>query len=196
MKLLTVKYDGVCKKCGAALVVGQQAAYERITGIFCPGCAPTDPEAIRAYRQERVNAKAERYQGWADKRRERAASVFKADSWADGDTAFNTQPGPIPGRAQMIARHHRQFESLQVAENMESKAASLRAPVAVKGDAAARDERARLKVLEWLKVGMTVECGFFAPAVVLKINKNTARVKIVGCVDESVRQLIYISRIA
>lgn len=79
---------------------------------------------------------------------------------------------------------------------MESKAASLRAPVAVKGDAAARDERARLKVLEWLKVGMTVECGFFAPAVVLKINKNTARVKIVGCVDESVRQLIYISRIA
>jgi hypothetical protein len=193
MKTITVKYDGVCRKCGAALVIGQQAAYERITGMFCHGCVPTDPEEIRAYRQERADAKAERYQGWADKRRKRAASVFKADSWADGNTAFNTQPGHIPGRAQMIARHDRQFESLRTAEKFEDKAASFRAPVAVKGDAAARDERARLKVLEWLRVGMVVDCGYCAPVTILKINKKTARVK--SQFGESVRELIFISRI-
>jgi len=191
MRTITVKYDGACTKCGAALAVGQQAAYERSMGMFCPGCAPTDTEAIRAYRQARADAKAAKYQGWADKRKGKAAAVFKADSWAHGDTAFNTQPGRIPERSRMIERHDRQFESLRTAASMEAKAASLRAPVAVKGDAAKRDEACRLRVLNWLKVGMVVDCGYAAPVTVLKINRKSARVK--SQFGESIRDLIFIS---
>ena len=52
MRAIIVKYDGECRKCGATLPVGVDAIYERHIGVFCPGCAPTDPEEIRAYRQE------------------------------------------------------------------------------------------------------------------------------------------------
>lgn len=191
MKILNVKYEGACKKCGAALTIGQQAAYERITGIFCLGCFPTEPEEIRAFRQERADAKADRLQGWADKRKERAAGVFKADSWTHGDTAFNTQPGYIPERSRMIARHDKQFESLHIAEKMEQKAESLR-HATVKGDAARRDEAHRLYVLEWLKVGMIVDCGYANLVEVVKINAKTAKVK--SPFGLSNRELIFISK--
>ena len=190
MRTITVKYDGVCKKCGAALVVGQQAAYERASGIFCPGCAPTDTEEIRAYRQERADAKADKYEGWAAKRRERAAAVLKADEWARGDYAFNTQPGHIPGRQGMNDRHDRQYESLETAQRFEAKAESLR-HVRVKGDAAARDEAVRLRVLSWIKVGMMVNGFGQKSCEVLKINKNTARIR--GQGSDYNERLIFLS---
>ena len=181
MRILIVKWAAVCTKCGAELAVGTDAAYEKRTGIFCPACAPTDPEEIREYRQQKADAKAERYQSWAVKRREKAAAVFKRDEWARGDIAFCTQPGHIPGRTQMISRHERQFESLQKADEMEEKAASLR-HVVVKGDAARRTERERAGVLTWLKVGMLVYTPFSqVDCEVLKINKKTVKLRGATC---------------
>ena len=68
MREILVKYSGDCAKCGETLEVGAKAVYERRVGIFCSGCAPTDPEEIRAVRQEGADRKADRLQGWADKR--------------------------------------------------------------------------------------------------------------------------------
>jgi len=192
MRTLISKYPGTCKKCGAAFAVGQEIAHEKMTGTFCPGCAPTDSEEIRKYRQERANAKAARYEGWAAKRRENANTVFKADEWAVGNTAFCTQPGKIPERERMNARHQRQYESLQVASHLESRAAGLR-HIRVKGDADRRNESIRLKVLEWIKPGMMVDCGYYAPVEVLKVNKKTATVKSESG-GISTRELIFITK--
>lgn len=72
--------------------------------------------------RERREARAERLRGWAAKRETTAAAVFKADEHYTGDHAFNTQPGHIPERARLIARHDRQFESLRKAQSMASRA--------------------------------------------------------------------------
>ena len=55
MRAITVIYKGNCYKCGADLEVGTKAEYEKKTGIFCPGCAPTDKEDIRRYRQNKAD---------------------------------------------------------------------------------------------------------------------------------------------
>lgn len=178
MRTLINKYAGNCRKCGAELPEGSQVAYERKIGIFCPSCAPADgSEELRGYRQEARDTKAARYEEWAGKRRAKAESVFKADSWAHGDTAFNTQPGRIPERDRMIARHERQFESLRKAESMEAKAESLRQPVAVKGDAERRHEARREAMRQILKPGMMVNALSVEPVQVLKVNKKTATLK-------------------
>ncbi len=180
MRTLINRYAGNCRKCGAELPEGSQVVYERKIGIFCPSCAPADSsEELRTYRQEARDSKAARYEEWAAKRREKAAAVFKADSWAHGNTAFNTQPGRIPERERMIARHERQYESLDKAESMEAKAEALRRPVAVKGDAERRREALTAKVLEWIKVGSKVTGPFIRGAfgTVVKVSKKTAIVK-------------------
>lgn len=76
-------------------------------------------------RRERLARKAERLRGWAAKREERAAAVFKAGEPFRGDIAFNTQPGHIPERARINAREHRAFESMRKAEGMEGRAAGI-----------------------------------------------------------------------
>jgi hypothetical protein len=60
---------------------------------------------------------------------------------------------------------------------MRGKAASLRAPVRVKGDAEKRQEKDRKYVRGWIQVGMVVDCGFAAPGTVLKVNQKTAKIK-------------------
>lgn len=72
--------------------------------------------------RERKEAKAERLRGWAAKREEKAATVFKDGERFQGDIAFNTQPGRIPFREKLIARENRAFESLQKARNMDARA--------------------------------------------------------------------------
>ena len=72
--------------------------------------------------RERRERRAERLRGWADKREQRAAQVFKASEPFRGDIAFNTQPGHIPFRARLIASEDRAHESLAKAHAMSSKA--------------------------------------------------------------------------
>lgn len=176
MRQIIVKYDGVCTKCGAALTVSQAAMYEKTTGIFCPGCEPTDPEAIRAYRQARANRKADRYEEWARKREQTAEAKLNSYPTMRHDWAFITQPGRIVARERMNRSDERAFESLKKAEEMREKAEGLR-HVRVKGDAARLDEAIRQNVLTWIKPGMTVHSGITGNCEVLKVNQKTAKVK-------------------
>jgi phage shock protein A len=81
------------------------------------------------YRDQR-EGRAERLREWAGKREERAAAVIKAGEPYRGDTAFNTQPGHIPFRAQLIAREDRARESLAKAASMQSRAAGIEGQLA------------------------------------------------------------------
>jgi len=72
MRQIQVKYESECKKCGAVLGVGTPAMYEKSMGCFCLGCEPKEVEDIRAFRLEKAKRKAERYEGWAAKRKEKA----------------------------------------------------------------------------------------------------------------------------
>ena len=72
--------------------------------------------------RERREARAERLQGWAAKREQRAAAVFTAGEPFTSDNAFSTQPGHIPFRARLIAREDRAHESLGKAASMRSRA--------------------------------------------------------------------------
>lgn len=176
MRPITVKYQGECQKCGATLIAGKQAIYERHVGLFCPTCGPKDTEEIRAYRQEAADHKADKYEDWAAKRREKASAQLNSYPEIRHDIAFCTQPGRIPSRDRMNKADGRAFESLQVAEGFERKAESLR-HVRVKGDAEKRWQGLRDLNTNRFKVGDIVECGVYAPGKILKINRKTAKIE-------------------
>ena len=175
MRSLIVKYQGECARCGNTLEVGETADYEKPTGIFCPGHFPTDPEEIRAFRVKKAEAKAARYDAWADKREARANAQLNSNPEIRHDIAFITQPGRIPMRERMNKSDERAYESLNKADRMREKAASIR-NVRVKGDAARRDEAKRAAVDEWIKPGMDVQSPHYGGTIVLKVNKKSVRV--------------------
>ena len=175
MRQITIKYQGECRKCGATLAVGATAIYERRVGIFCPECEPADTEEIRTYRREAADRKADKYEEWAGKRREKASAQLNSYPEVRHDYAFITQPGRIPFRDRMNRADGRAFESLQVAERMEAKADSLR-HVRVKGDAEKRWQGLRNLNTTRFKVGDTVDTGIYGRGVILKINKKTAKI--------------------
>lgn len=76
-------------------------------------------------RRERLTAKVERREEWANRRREEAAALLKRNEPYRGDYAFNTQPGHIPERARAIRREDRAFEHLRTAQHHDAKASGL-----------------------------------------------------------------------
>jgi len=179
MRAIIVKYSGECRKCGVFLSIGSDAIYERHIGLFCPSCAPTDSEEIRNYRQEAANHKADRYDDWASKRREKASTQLNSYPEIRHDIAFITQPGRIPFRDRMNRADGKAFESLQVAERMESKAVSLR-HVRVKGDAEKRWQGLRDLNINRFKVGDIVNTGIYGQGTILKLNRKTAKIGSTG----------------
>jgi len=175
MKPIIVKYQGECRKCGATLDVGDKAIYERHIGLFCSQCEPTDTEEIRTYRQEAADSKADKYESRASKRREKASAQLNSYPEIRHDIAFITQPGRIPFRDRMNKADSRAFESLQVAERMESKAESLR-HVRVKGDAEKRWQGLRDLNMTRFKIGDAVDTGIYGRGTILKLNKKTAKI--------------------
>lgn len=175
MRQITVKYQGECRKCGTTLAVGDWAIYERRVGIFCPKCEPTDTGEIRAYRQEAANRKADKYEGWAQKRTDKAMATLNHNRIYTSDIAFNTQPGHIPLRARVIKQNDRAYESLGIAKHLNEKAESLR-HVRVKGDAEKRWQGLRDLNLVRFKVGDKVNTGIYGKGTILKINKKTAKI--------------------
>jgi hypothetical protein len=179
MRKITLRYSGSCRKCGATLPAGAQAVYERRVGIFCPADAPTDPEEIRALRQEAADKRAAKYEEWADKRRDNAEAVLKRNEGFTKDFAFNTQPGHIPIRARIIAQNDKAVESLQTAKRFEAKAKDLR-QVRVAGDAERARQAKRDAIRPLLRVGMAVHTGLYGPGIMKRINKKTATVEKTG----------------
>jgi hypothetical protein len=176
MRALINKYSGECRKCGKTLEVGSNVVYEKHVGIFCPPCAPTDAEEIRAYRQAAADKRADKYEEWAGKREAKAEALYKPTERYNGDTAFWTQPGRIIARERVFSAREKSFEETKTAERFRSKADSLR-HVVVKGDAAKADEARRVIVRGWIKPGMMVDtchCGILK---VLKVNKKTATIE-------------------
>ena len=177
MRQIVVRYEGDCRKCGASLAIGENAIYERRIGLFCLTCAPVDSEDIRKYRQEAANKKADKYDEWAAKRKEKAEAVLSHNMETyRGDHAFNTQPGHIPARARVIRQDDKAFESLQVAHKMEQKAAGLR-HVRVEGDAERSWQKKCDEVRAKISIGSIVNAAWYGKCEVLKINKKTARLK-------------------
>jgi len=179
MRNIKVKYSGTCRKCGAELNIGNDAVYERHIGVFCPDCAPTDTEEIRAYRQEAADHKADKYEEWAGKRVKKATATLNHNRTYTDDIAFNTQPGRFPLRTRVIKQNDNAYESLAIAEHFKEKSKSLR-HVRVKGDAEKKWQAKRDFNLSWLKVGMLVNTGIYGEGVVQKINKKTARISNTG----------------
>lgn len=177
MRQLISKYKSDCRKCGKEIEIGQAIMYEKFTGVFCPGCEPTNPEEIRAYRQERADRKAERLRGWADKRKVDANRVLDYNhEHYTGDVAFMTQPGHIPGRERIFNQNHRACESLNIARKMESKADNI-SKVRVRGDAETEHQRKRDFMTANCKTGDTILWIGNVPLEIVKINKKTFTLK-------------------
>ncbi len=176
MRELIVKYSGECKKCGNVLEIGSPAMYEKSMGIFCLGCEPKEVEEIREYRQAKADIKADRYEGWAEKREKKAEAALNSFPSIRHDWAFITQPGHIPARARMIAADDRAYESLHVAEGMRAKAESLR-NVRVAGDAERKRQAHREKMDLIVHKGSRVEDVCFGQGEVIGVYPKSYRIK-------------------
>jgi hypothetical protein len=179
MRQITLRFSGTCRKCGTTLPAGACAVYERRVGIFCPADAPSDPEEIRAYRQDSADRKAEKYEEWAKKRRDDSEAVLKRNEVFTKDIAFHTQPGHIPIRGRIIAQNDKAVESLQTARRFEAKAKDLR-QVRVAGDAERARQAKRDAIRPVLRVGMAVHTALYGPGIVKRINKKTVTVEKTG----------------
>ena len=176
MRLITVKYEGECRKCGTTLEVGATAIYERRVGLFCLEHEPKDPEEIRAYRQEGADRKANRLEEWAEKREKKATSQLNSCPSIRHDWAFITQPGHIPFIARMNKADDRAHESLNVAQGFRERADSLR-HVQVKGDAERRHQAVRDQNDQLIEKGSRVFDVVFGSGVVVGVFKNSYRIK-------------------
>lgn len=176
MRQLTVKYTGECKKCGKSLEVGEAAMYEKSMGIFCPGHEPTETEEIRQCRQEKADAKADRYDEWAAKREKAATAALNSYPSIRHDWAFITQPGRIPFRDRMNKADDRACESLKVAEGMRSKADSLR-HVKVAGDAERRRQAERDALDKIITKGSRVTDVFCGDGTVIGVYHMSYRIR-------------------
>jgi len=176
MRQITIKYNGECKRCGNSLEVGTPAIYEKSMGVFCLGHEPQEVEEIRAYRMEKAEAKAERYEEWAGKREEKAAVTLDSNPTLRHDWAFITQPGHIPERARMIKADDRAHESLRVAKGMRHKAESLR-HVRVAGDAERERQATREKLDLVIHKGSKVIDVIFGAGEVVGIYSKSYRIK-------------------
>jgi len=183
MKRITVKYEGECARCGQPLCVGDAAMYERVTGIFCVGCEPTDTEDIRAYRQDRADGKASRLEEWADSAEARGSAAIEG--------ARNMAAG-IPFGQPILVGHHSErrdrryrgridakvragVEDLQKAERHRARATSIR-KVRVKGDAEIRRQAMRDANDARLAKGNRVSSSLYGDGVIVGVYKKSYRI--------------------
>jgi hypothetical protein len=77
-------------------------------------------------RRERIEAKLEKREEWAEGRAGKAAALRARNEPFRGDYAFNTQPGHIPERARVIRRTEKAWEHDGMAAHHRGKAAGLK----------------------------------------------------------------------
>ncbi len=76
-------------------------------------------------RRERMEARLERRQDWAEGRRSKADQLRKVDEHLRHDWAFITQPGKIKARDRMNKRDERAYEHGKMATHHDQKAAGI-----------------------------------------------------------------------
>jgi len=100
--------------------------------------------------RERREARAERLRDWADKRTASATAALNSQPELRHDWAFITQPGRIPERDRMNRSDERAFRSMDKADSMRSRAASIEAAAdhAIYSDDPDAIERLRARIAE------------------------------------------------
>lgn len=86
-KLITLKYDGVCRKCGEEIPAGSKAHWARGAGVWCQGGCDSadvnpDPEIAQAHR-EQARMDSEYNAGVADANRYLDDKRFYGEELAD-----------------------------------------------------------------------------------------------------------------
>jgi hypothetical protein len=137
-------------------------------------------QRLAAKNKERWAARSAMLTKAAAKNEAKAKSMFDAANTA-GNTAFNTQPGRLAGRARMNAQTTRAFELQQKAAQQRSRAANLqRMATTNKGDAA-KERMAKADAIKashkGLKKGDTIEGTLYGKREVVKVNAKSVTVK-------------------
>lgn len=176
MRTLQVKWATECRRCGKPIEVGAEAMYEKSMGLFCVGCEPKTVEEIREYRTAKATAKAERLEGWAEKREEKASAQLNSYPEIRHDWAFITQPGRIPLRERMNRADDRACESLSVAHRLRSRAAGIM-NVRVAGDAERRRQAEREDLDTIISKGSRVYDFAYGKGEVVQVCKKSYRIK-------------------
>lgn len=163
---------------------------------------PMTPEERRVYIQGLRNRKADRLIKSADLRDKQATELRATTQPYMSDIAFTTQP-ITPGsggrsfnnfRNKIYNKVDREFSLMNESEDLRERAERLKAPVAIKGDAAAKRQAKRDLNDTLVTVGSYINTYIYGKATILKINKKTYKVKCdngaIGIVDKSFIELI------
>ena len=129
---------------------------------------------------QRWAARSEKLKTAAANNELKAKRMFDAANTA-GNTAFNTQPGRLAGRARMNAQTERSFKLQEKAAQQRTRASNLeRMANRNKGDAAARRTQVADVVKashKGLKKGDTIEGVLYGNREVVKVNAKSVTVK-------------------
>jgi len=133
----------------------------------------------RSTQKERWAARSEMLKQAAAKNEAKAARMFDAAN--KGDTAWNTQPGRLPGRARQNAQTERSFALQQKAEQQKARSANLeRLATTNKGDAARR-RAAKADAIKashkGLKKGDVIEGVLYGKREVVRVSAKSVTVK-------------------
>ena len=137
------------------------------------------PKAVAAAKpktqKERWAARAKMLNNAADKNDAKAKRLRDAND-TTGNTAFNTQPGKIPGRARMNAASERSFRMNEKAQQQRSRADNLNQMATTNKGDAAKGRAARAEQVKTsyggIKKGQTIQSEH-GEATVIKANAKT-----------------------
>lgn len=186
MRKLIVKYDGNCTNCGTDLLIGQEAMYEKTTGIFCVGHEPTTVESIRECRQVKLDRKSERRQSWADSAVKQADNIDKSLN-PYKDWSFITQPILVGHHSEKSHRnllkriHGKMDKEYELRKKADEHLQHVGKKAIVKGDAETYRQARRDTTRSRIVVGMKVDTAIYGTGIVKKINKKTATISNCGC---------------
>lgn len=137
MRTLTARYAGTCPSCGEAIAVGDTITKWRRGCCTHEACPEPEPGTVPTTR-ERLEAKADKRENWADARAGRAAQAFETADRIASAIPFGQ---PILVGHHSEGRHRRDvarieggmrrgIENQRAAEDHASKADSIRAALA------------------------------------------------------------------
>lgn len=152
MKTLTLKYAGTCETCGAALDAGSTATWHGKGRITCPTC-PAQQLTSEEYRAK-VEAKAERYQGYASNAAARATSASDrrhaiADMIPLGQpilVGHHSERGHRRDIARMDSMMRHEIDDTNKAQHWQRRAAAVMNDRAIHGDDPEAVDKLRAKI--------------------------------------------------